>query len=162
MIILPLIFSFLIAICIALSVVPNVPALLIMFVLSLFYAYIDNFVHVTVGNLAVLFVIAIVSFAVDILAGVIGAKYGGASGKALVWGWIGLILGTLLIHIPFVGSLIGLFLGIFICEMVILKKDKRASLKSAVGGIVGTVAGAFGSLFLACLYFALFVFFIVK
>lgn len=157
-----ILFTVLIGASILFSVVPGIPGPFIMFALTLIYSYFDSFAHVTYANLAILFLIAFLSFMVDLLSGILGAKVGGANGMSLVWGWVGLLLGTFIIPIPFVGSLVGFFLGILISEAFLMKKDKDASFKAAIGGLIGALAGTFGNVFMAIIYFALFLFFVIK
>ena len=149
------------AICIPIAAMPGLPALFIMFAISALYGYWDNFVHLTYANLAVLLILAIISFTFDTLSGIIGAKYGGADKKSLLYGWLGLILGTFLIPVPVLGSFIGLFLGIFLSELLFVKKEKALAFRSAVGGITGAIAGTFGNIFMALLFFVLFILFVI-
>jgi len=131
---------------------PVIPGIPYMFVVALLAGFFDHFVHLSGWNLLILLLITVLSVVVDHLSGVLGAKYGGASRKAMVVGLVGTIAGMILLP-PF-GGLLGLFLGIAVAEGVQFK-DHRRALKAASGGLLGTLAGILintgvGLIFLIC------------
>jgi len=84
-------------------ILPALPGIPLVFAGLLIAAWVDGFAHVGWLPLVVLGLLTALSFAVDILATVVGAKRVGASRKAL-WG-------------TFIGSIVGLFfmpLGLFL------------------------------------------------
>lgn len=93
-------------------VLPALPGIPLVFAGLLLAAWGDGFAHVGWPTLTVLAVLTVLSFAVDILATVVGAKRVGASRKAL-WGtFIGSFAGLLFMPIgllagPLLGALIG-------------------------------------------------------
>lgn len=133
-----------------------VPGLLYMFIISLVYGFIDDFQHLTVGELTILGIVTVVAVANDYLTGALGAKYGGAAQKSMLLGVIGMILGTLILP-PF-GGLIGVFAGIFISEFFLHGNKERAT-KAATGGLLGSIAGMLITIFLAVVFLALFLIF---
>ena len=136
--------------------VPFLPGISYMFLVALLYAILDHFVHVTWENLAVLGVILVASFFVDYFAGLLGAKYGGADRRSILFGFLGLILGIIIIP-PF-GGIIGLFVGIFVGEIV-ARKSNKAALKAATAGLIGSVTGVAINTILAITLFSLFLYF---
>lgn len=104
------------ALCIALGiagiVLPALPGIPLVFLGLLLAAWADGFVHVGWPVLAVLAVLTVLSFVVDILATVVGAQRVGASRKAL-WGtFAGSIAGLFFMPIGlFLGPLLGALLG---------------------------------------------------
>ena len=104
------------ALCIALGiagiVLPTLPGIPLVFLGLLLAAWADGFVHVGWPVLAVLAVLTVLSFVVDILATVVGAQRVGASRKAL-WGtFIGSIAGLFFMPIGlFLGPLLGALVG---------------------------------------------------
>ena len=104
------------ALCIALGiagiVLPALPGIPLVFLGLLLAAWADGFVHVGWPVLAVLAVLTVLSFVVDILATVVGAQRVGASRKAL-WGtFIGSIAGLFFMPVGlFLGPLLGALLG---------------------------------------------------
>ncbi len=137
--------------------IPMMPALPYMFLMAGIFGLLDGFERFTINNLLVFAGILVVSILVDYFAGVIGAKYGGASRRGISFGFLGLVLGFLLIP-PF-GGFLGLFLGILISEFV-MKGDKTKALKAATGSLIGSISGIFINTLLAIAVFALFITFV--
>ncbi len=133
---------------------PGVPY---MFVMALLYGLFDHFTHLSLLGLGILAGLTVFSLIVDNLAGLLGAKYGGARGRSLLYGFIGMIIGA--VFVPFIGGLIGLFLGIFIGESLRNRTTDQA-LKAAATGVIGTVTGMIINCLVAILFFILFLFFI--
>ena len=129
----------------------------LVFLSVLMFAFIEGFVHITQPELMVLGSLVVMSFILDIASGIIGAKYGGATMKSLMYGVVGLIVGTFVIPISIVGSVTGLFFGIYVNEIQ-HKKNKKA-IRSATYGVVGAVVGSVINLLIAALFIFLFVFF---
>jgi len=92
-------------------ILPALPGIPLVFAGLLLAAWADGFVHVGLP-LTLLGLLTLVSFAVDILATVVGAQRVGASRKAL-WGtFLGSIAGVFFMPIGlFVGPLAGALLG---------------------------------------------------
>lgn len=151
-------FTLLLAITIPFVFIPGLPVIFLMFMLSVFFAFIDNFQHVTQSELIILGSIAAFAFIVDLISGILGAKIGGANFKSLMFGLVGLVLGTFALPIPVVGSVLGLFLGIYLGETLQHKSNKRA-MKSAAYGLVGAVTGSVLNLILAAIFLIIFVLF---
>ncbi|MEK7644940.1 MAG: DUF456 domain-containing protein [Patescibacteria group bacterium] len=138
--------------------VPFLPAISYMFLIALLFAISDRFVHITWENLAVLGGILIVSFFIDYFAGILGARYGGADRRSILFGFLGLIVG--LIAFPPLGGIVGLFVGIFAGE-VVARKSNAAALKAATAGLIGSATGALVNCSLAVLMFGLFLYFVL-
>lgn len=139
-----------------LPVLPGVPYL---FVIALIYGFIDRFSHLSWFNLLVLGLIAGASLLVDYFSGIIGAKYGGAGQKSMLFGFIGFTAG-LLIYPPF-GGLAGLFLGILIAELYFFK-DHIKAIKAAGSGLIGVALGMVFNFLLALSILVLFLIFSLK
>ncbi|MFC0188179.1 DUF456 domain-containing protein [Fictibacillus aquaticus] len=81
-------------------------------------------------------------FAADYAGNAYGVKRQGGS-KAAIWGsTIGLIAGPFVIPIPFIGILIGPFLGAALAEMIIHKKGFKTSAKVGIGSLVGFIGSS--------------------
>ncbi len=137
--------------------VPFLPGISYMFLIALLFAVADHFMHITWENLAVLGGILVVSFFVDYFAGILGARYGGADRRSILFGFLGLIVG--LVAFPPLGGIVGLFVGIFAGEIV-ARKSNAAALKSATAGLIGSATGALVNCSLAVLMFGLFLYFV--
>lgn len=110
--ILYLLAALLVVVGIAGIALPALPGIPLVFLGLLLAAWADGFVHVGWPTLLVLALLTVLSFVVDILATVVGAKRVGASRKAL-WGtFVGSIAGLFFMPIGlFLGPLVGALLG---------------------------------------------------
>ena len=126
-----------------LVVIPGIPGLLYMLAVTLIYGFIDHFTHLTLGNFGIIALIVGIAMAFETSAGIIGAKWGGAHWTSLFYGVLGLIIGTILIPIPLVGGIIGLFFGILgaeYCRTSDMKKAGKAAMWGMGGSLVSIVA----------------------
>lgn len=135
------------------------PSLLYMLAVALIFGFIDHWQHLSGWNLIILAGIAAASLLVEYLTGIIGAKYGGASKTAIIFGIVGTVVG-LVIFPPF-GGILGLFIGIIAAEIV-LYKDSQKAFKAATGGLIGTLVGMLASLILGLIFVTLFLIFALK
>jgi len=154
---LPVLFAILIFCGIFMTLVPMMPGIPFMFVLALVFAFIGDFQVLTLGGLGVLGVILALSVFIDYFSGILGAKYGGASFKSILYGFAGFAVGFILLP-PF-GGLLGLFAGIVAYEFFVNRDEARA-IKAASGYILGAITGVLINFFLAILFFVLFLVFI--
>lgn len=158
-IILPIIFALLVIPGVFLVFIPFLPALSYMFVVALVFGAIDGFVRLSPVELAILSIITVLSIVVDWGAGVLGARYGGAHLKSLLWGIFGAVIGTF-IFFPF-GGLIGLFVAILVSEIYYQPKHSNRAVGAAAGALMGTAIGMAVNAILAIMFFAAFVVFII-
>lgn len=118
---------------------PVLPGTPIIFAAALGYAIYEGFQEITYWVLVVLFLLMAVTFAVDYIAGVIGAKKYGA-GKYGTWGsFIGGVVGVIVLNIP--GLIIGPFVGAVAGEML-SGKDFNSAFRVGFGTMVGLAGGA--------------------
>lgn len=122
------------------SLIPGLPGLLYMLTIALIYGILDHFTHLTLGNLGILATLMVISMIIELSSGLIGARWGGASRKSLLYGFVGMIVGTVAIPVPIVGSLAGLFIGILVAEWYRTADMKKAQ-KAATGGFIGSIVG---------------------
>lgn len=130
---------------------PMLPGIPYMWLVALGFGVVDRFVHLTGRDLGILAIIALLSFAVDYFAGVLGAKYGGAAARSMASGLIGLVIGVILLP-PF-GGLIGLFIGIMASELQ-MRRSRSQAVRAATSGLIGSVMGI-GINFLLALIFVI-------
>ncbi|HEU5114677.1 MAG TPA: DUF456 domain-containing protein [Candidatus Paceibacterota bacterium] len=136
--------------------IPFLPAVPYMFVVTLAFGLYERFATLSGGEIAILLVITILSVVVDHLAGMLGAKLGGAHTKSLLWGMAGMLVGMFII--PALGSFLGLALGVLISELY-YKKEHVAAVKATAGAVLGRIAGIAANVFLAFVFAGLFAFF---
>ncbi len=134
---------------------PGVPYL---FVVALIYGFIDHFNRLSLKELLILGILAILSVVVDQSAGLIAARYGGARGKTFLYGMAGAIIGTFIV--PFFGGFIGLFLGIMIGELI-RKQHHIHAIKAATAGVIGSMTGITINIVLGTIFLALFLVFVI-
>ena len=133
--------------------IPMVPAIAYMFVIALCFALVDGLVNISSFNLWILGSVVVISILIDQLSGIVGAKYGGASRKAILFGFIGAIIG--LFTIPFFGALVGLFAGVLLAELF-LNKSRSDAVRAATGALIGSATGIAVNFCLALLFIILF------
>jgi uncharacterized protein YqgC (DUF456 family) len=147
----------LVALGFATLALPVVPGAAVMYFGILLIAWADDFSRIGTIALVGLAVLAVVGTIVDNIAGVWGARFGGASG----WGVLGAALGALA-GLPFgiPGLLLGAPLGAAAFEFVKnpeLKRAARAGAGSLAGFLLGIIAKyVFGILFVAVAAFVYF------
>ncbi len=138
--------------------IPTFPALWYMFFVASAFALFDGFQNLSWTGLGILGAIVLLSMIIDTLAGIVGAKYGGASKKSLIYGFVGIIVGTVLFF-PF-GGLLGLFGGVLLAEFI-AHKNQDIALKAATGSLIGTVVGMMLNCLLAITFLVLFLIFVI-
>jgi uncharacterized protein YqgC (DUF456 family) len=122
------------------TVIPALPGVPLVFAGLFLGAWIGNFETIgwiTVGILAML---AIVAWAVDFLAGALGAKYLGASSRAFWGATLGAIVG---IFFGLPGIVLGPFIGAVLGELSVgsdLLQSGRSGLGAWLGMVVATAA----------------------
>jgi uncharacterized protein YqgC (DUF456 family) len=140
---------------IIMAIVPGLPGLLFMLLIATIYGLFDHFTHLTLGNLGILALITAVAMLVDLFSGIIGAKWGGAHWSSIWYGLLGLVVGSIVIPIPIIGSLAGLFLGVLGAEWYrtsSIKKANKAAMGSFAGSIVGMVSNGVAALTFVILF----------
>lgn len=122
------------------ALAPGIPGILYMLVIAFLAAFLDGFIHISAWDIGVLAILAVAVLLVDFFSGIVGAKVGGAHWSSIIWGFVGLVAGSLIIPIPVLGSLAGMFLGVLVSELYRTKDVRRAN-KAAVGSFWGWLAG---------------------
>lgn len=98
------------------TVVPIIPGTLLIWLGTAVYVWHVGVEAFGVGLFLLLSLIAVVTGTADLWLPLLGAKVGGASWQALLYGTLGAILGTFLLPIPLVGTIAGYILGLFFGE----------------------------------------------
>ncbi len=153
---LTILFALLLFPAVFLVFIPMMPAMSYLFAMSVLYGVLDHFEHLQGWELGLLAGIFCLSLLVDYSAGILGAKYAGASKQSIMWGFVGLVIGSILFP-PF-GGILGLFLSVFVAELF-YDKSHAAALRAAAGSLAGAITGVFLNLVLALSFFILFMVF---
>ncbi len=139
---------------VVLPVLPSVPYMLI---IAIVFDLITG--RINQSEMIILVSIAIISILVDYFSGLFGARWGGASGKSLLIGTIGMLVGSMIL--PIFGGLIGLFVGVLVSETILFPQSQKA-LKAASASLVGSIVGMVTNIVLCLMFFVLFLVYAIK
>jgi len=119
------------------TVLPLLPGTLLVWAGLLLGAWIDDFTRVSVGTVVFITVLAALAWALDFVAGLMGAKRAGASKLALVGAAAGTVLGLLMgligvLFMPLIGAAIGEYWA---------QKDQQRAAKVALATWLGMMLG---------------------
>ena len=116
------------------TIVPLIPGVLIIWLAILGHGILTGFNAISTGSLIWISLIALVTGTSDYWMSYLGAKKGGASKEALLYGAGGAILGTFLL--PLLGTIVGYAAGLLYGEY---RKhgDWETAKKAGMGGIAG-------------------------
>ena len=119
------------------TVLPVLPGTLLVWSGVLLGAWIDDFTRVSVGTVLIISVLAILAWALDFVAGLMGAKRAGASKLALVGAAVGTVVGIFMglvgvLFMPLVGAAVGEYWA---------QKDQHRAAKVAFATWLGLMVG---------------------
>lgn len=119
------------------TVLPLLPGTLLVWAGLLLGAWIDDFTRVSVGTVVFITVLAALAWALDFVAGLIGAKRAGASRLALLGAAAGTLIGLLMgligvLFMPLIGAAIGEYWA---------QKDQRRAAGVALATWLGLMLG---------------------
>lgn len=117
---------------------PAIPGALLLLLGLLVAAWAEGFVHVGFWTLAILAVMALLTYGVDFAAAAFGARKFGATPRAAIGAAIGTLIG-LFFGLP--GILLGPFLGAMAGELLGRRSVEQAG-RAGFGATVGLVVGA--------------------
>jgi uncharacterized protein YqgC (DUF456 family) len=119
-------------------VLPALPGAPLLFAGFLLAAWAENFAYVRPWTLALIALLAALTYAVDFWATMFGAKKFGASRRAILGALLGALIG---IFLGFPGVLLGPFIGAVIGELS-ARRSVRDATRAGIGATVGLVLGA--------------------
>lgn len=119
------------------TILPIIPGLIIIWLGALFYAAaVVGFDVFSPWVFVLITLVGLVTGTSNIWLAALGARTTGATWRTLVVGFIGAILGTFLLPVPLVGTIVGYAAGLILSEYVRLG-ELRPAMKAAFGGVVG-------------------------
>jgi len=135
------------------AVLPVLPGAALVLAGTLLGAWIDDFTRVGGWTVGVLVALAVLSWVLDYVAGVLGARKVGASREALIGAAVGTVAGLLLgfvgvLVLPFVGAAAGEYLA---------RRDHRAAARVGVGAGLGLVVAMVAKVVIAFVMIGVFV-----
>jgi uncharacterized protein len=121
------------------TVLPALPGTILVLAGIVLGAWLDDFTRVKPWVVAIIAVLAVIAWATDYVATVMGAKKAGASTLAIVGAALGTIAGIFMglvgvLFMPFVGAVIGEFIA-----QRNAKQAAKVGLATWIGLLVGTV-----------------------
>ncbi len=135
-------------------VFPAIPGPPLLFAGLWMAAWLEEFVHVGLYTLCALGLLAVLAVVADFIAGALGAKKFGASGRAVLGATLGAIIG-LFFGLP--GLLVGPFAGAVLGELS-SGRSMDAAGRAGVGATLGLLVGTAAKLALGIMMLALFLF----
>lgn len=138
------------------SVVPWMPGPLFILAGAVLWAFATDFRTLGWGRLAVLAVLAALSFLLDFLAGALGARRYGASR----WGVVGAIAGAIVgLFLGPLGLILGCVAGAVVGELL-RGADLEGSVRSGFGALVGLLVGLVADLVVSITMIGLFLYWV--
>ena len=127
------------------TVLPALPGTLFVLGGIVLGAWIDDFTRVSGTTVVIVTVIALLAWALDYAAGLLGARRVGASREALIGAALGTVAGLLMgligvLFMPLVGAAIGEYIA---------RRDERNALRVGAATWVGIVLGLIAKVVLA-------------
>ena len=134
------------------TVLPVLPGTVLVWGGIVLGAWIDDFTRVGVSTVVVISVLALLAWALDYVAGLMGAKKAGASKQALLGAAIGTVLGLFMglvgvLFMPLVGAAVGEYLA---------QKNQERAVKVGVATWVGIMVGLIAKVVLAFMMVGIF------
>ena len=134
-------------------VLPALPGAPLLFAGLVAAAWAEDFAYVGAGTIAVLGLFTALMIAVDFIAGALGAKYFGASPRAITGALLGGVVG---LFFGFPGVLLGPLLGAVIGELSV-RRDLNAATRAGFGASLGLLVAAVAKITLAFTMIGVFV-----
>lgn len=134
------------------TVLPVLPGTLLVWGGIVLGAWIDDFARVGMTTVLVITVLAVLAWALDYVAGLLGAKKAGASKLALLGAAVGTVLGLFMglvgvFFMPLVGAAVGEYLA---------RRDQTRAVKVGVATWVGIMLGLIAKVGLAFIMVGIF------
>jgi len=133
-------------------VVPGLPGALLLFAGLALAAWAEDFFYAGAGVLSILAALAILTYVVEFMAGIMGAKHFGASRRAMAGAMLGAVVG---IFFGLPGLLLGPFAGAAIGEFS-EQRHLGAAGRAGIGATIGLALGVAAKLALAFSMLAVF------
>lgn len=135
------------------TVLPALPGTVLILAGIVLGAWIDDFSRVGWGTLTVVIILAVMAWAMDYAAGLLGAKKVGASRYAIVGAALGTVAGIFMgligvLFMPLVGAAVGEYIA---------RKDHQNAMKVGVATWLGIMAGLIAKVVIAFMMIGIFI-----
>jgi len=121
------------------AIVPFVPGAPLIFAGALLHAIATDFTPIGVGRLAILAAIGVLAWALEHVAGVVGARSAGGSRAAVIGAMLGMVAGVIVAP---VGLLLGPIVGAIAGELL-AGRAPGPSVRSGLGAALGVMIALF-------------------
>jgi len=135
------------------AIVPYLPGAPLIFAGALLHAIATDFTPIGAGRLAILAAVGVLAWALEHVAGVVGARRAGGGRAAVVGAMVGMVLGVMVAP---VGLLLGPIVGAIAGELL-AGRAPGPSVRSGIGAALGVLTGVVAHFVLALVMVALFV-----
>lgn len=134
------------------TVVPLLPGTVLVLAGIVLGAWIDDFARVGAGTLTVITILAVAAWALDYVAGLLGAKKAGASRLAIVGAAVGMVVGLFMgfvgvLFMPLVGAVIGEFIA---------RREGSGAVKIGIATWLGIILGLIAKVVIAFMMIGIF------
>ncbi len=134
------------------TVLPALPGTLFVLAGIVLGAWTDDFTRVGVGVVVIVGVLALVAWALDYVAGLLGARKAGASRQAIIGAALGTLAGLFLglvgvLFMPLLGAAAGEYLA---------QRDHQRAVRVGIATWLGLMAGLVGKVVIAFVMIGLF------
>jgi len=128
-------------------ILPFLPDLILVFIGALVYTLFNGFSIITPTILTIFAGLTILSFVIDILSSLLGAK----TQKASKFGQIGAVVGAIvgLFTTGLLGIILGPILGVIFFEILFARKKFSQAIQAGIGSLIGFIFGSLLKLVLA-------------
>jgi len=135
-------------------VIPFLPGIPLAWLGFFIYALGTGFDKISITTIVVFFILMLFTLALDFVAPMLGARKYKASKYGIAGVFLGFMVGIFVFG--FWGILLGPFIGAFLGELIAKKETSRA-FKSALGALVGFIAGTLFKLIIILIMIGLFI-----
>lgn len=126
-------------------IVPVLPGVVLAAGAALLAAWMTGFAELNTTPLVLIALLTALSFAIDYIAGAIGAKRFGARRAGIIGSVVGALLG--IFFFPPFGFLFGALGGAVVAELI-TGRELQEALRAGVGVLVGTLSGVVAQIFI--------------
>jgi uncharacterized protein YqgC (DUF456 family) len=135
------------------TVLPALPGTALVLAGVVLTAWIDDFTRITGATVVIVTLLAVVSWVLDYVAGLLGAKRAGASKEAIVGAAVGTVVGIFMglvgvFFMPLAGAAIGEFIAL---------RDQQRALRVGVATWLGIMVGMIAKVAIAFVMIGVFV-----
>lgn len=134
------------------ALLPAIPGALLVFAGLVLAAWADGFAHVGGVTIALLALLTASTYALDFVAGALGARRFGASRRAMIGASMGALVG---LFFGIWGIILGPFAGAVAGELTV-RRDLRGAGRAGIGAWVGVVAGTLGKVVIVLIMICIF------